>query len=120
MSPTDAMLTRMDDVSGSGSGGGGGGGAGSTGATSTGWGAGSGTGSGAVVQAASSASAIKTKGVVALVTEADSENVDLRGAQTGAQHVQFVEVFRRTDIHTMVVPVVNFHSLDVRLDAMQA
>ena len=110
MSPTEAMLTRINDLSGSGGGGGGGG---STGITSTGSGSGSGTGSGVVAQAASNASAADTNSVRELVTETDTEDVNLRNTQATTQHIQFVEILRRSDIHAVVVPVVDLHALNM-------
>lgn len=108
MSPTDAMLTRMADLSGPGGGGGG-----SIGSTCTGSGGGSVTGSGVVPQAASSSSATKTKCARALITETDAEDVNLRDAQATAKHIEFVEVVRGPDIHAVVVPVIDLDALDV-------
>ena len=117
MSPTDAMLMRIADLSGSGSGSGGSGGgvgAGSGTSTSAGFGGGSGAGSGCVEHAASSDSANRqTSFRRSVVTEADAEYVNLRCAQTTAQHVQFVKVVGRADINAMVIAVVNLDALDV-------
>lgn len=110
MSPTDAILTRISDLSGAGGGGGGGG---STAVTSTGSAGGSGTGSGIVVQAASSASAAGTNSIRALVTETDAEDVDLRNTQATAQHIQFVEILGGPDIYAVVVSVVDLDALNV-------
>ena len=109
MSPTDAMLTRMADLSGPGGGGGG-----SIGSTNTGSGGGSVTVSGVLTQAASSSSsATRTKCDRALVTETDTEDINLRDAQATAQHVQFVEIVRGPDTDAGVIPVVDLDALDV-------
>lgn len=111
MSPTDAILTRRAERSGSGGSGGGGGG--STVSAITGSGGGSGTGSGVVVHAASSSSAVKEKSDRSLVTETDAEDVDLRDTQATAQHIEFVEIVRGPDIHAVVISVVDLDALDV-------
>ena len=64
--------------------------------------------------AANSDSARMDKTVRALVvTEADTKHVDLRDAQSTAQHVQLVEIVRRAYVDTMVVAVVDLDALDV-------
>jgi hypothetical protein len=95
------MLMRMSDLSGSGSGGGSvGGGAGSSGADGgSAGGSGGDSGEGVAAHAANSNSANASAngfspGVV-LVTETDPKNIDLRGSQTAAQHVQFVQIVGR-------------------------
>jgi len=114
MSPTDAMLIRMADLSGSGGGGGGGSGASTMAGSGGSFGADSGSGSGGVAHAASSVSAQRPRSVrISVVTEADAEYVNLRCAQTTAQHVQFVKVVGRADINAMVIAVVNLDALDV-------
>lgn len=116
MSPTDAMLTRNSDLSGSGGGGGGGGGAGPTGSGS---GGASITGSGGVAQAASSDSARRKRTLRALVvTDADTEYIDLRGAQATAHHVQLIEVVNRADVHAVVIALVDLDALYMRLDTV--
>lgn len=121
MSPTDAMLMRIADLSGSRSGsrsgsgvGNGGVGAGSGTSTSAGFVGGAGTGSGCVAHAVSSDSANRqTSCRRSVVTEADAEYVDLRCTQAAAEHVQLVEIVGGSDVNAMVVAVVNLDTLDV-------
>lgn len=111
---------RMADLSGSG----GGGGSASGGASSTGAAGGSGEGSGGEVAAHAAnssgenptASCCNLRAI--LVTEANPENIDLRGAQTAAQHIQFVQIVGRANIHAMVISIVDLYALDVRLDTV--
>ena len=110
MSPTDAILMRIVDLSG---GGGGGGSTALAGSGSGGGGAGDGAGSGTVAQAASNASTTETNSGRALVTDPNAEDVDLRNTQAAAQKVQFVEVLDGPDIYTVIIPVVNLDALDV-------
>ena len=113
MSPTDAMLMRIPDLSGSGGGGGRRGSAGAAGSVS---GGGAGAGSGAVAQAASSDSdsASSSDAMRALVvTEPDTQYIDLRSAQAAAQQVQFVEILGRADVDAVVVAVIDLDALDV-------
>ena len=107
MSPTAAILIRISDLAGCG-GGIGAGIAGSAGGSGSGAGAGSG---GGVAQPPSTAAI--TRNVTHLVTKANPEHVDLRGPQPAAQHVEFVEVFRWSDVDAMVVAVVDLYALDV-------
>ena len=112
MSPTDAMLIRIADLSGAGGGGGGGGVSGTS--TTAGSGGRCGAGSGCVAHAASSDSVKRPRSfLISVVTEANAEYVDLCHAQTTAQHVQFVKVVGWADINAMVVAVVNLDALDV-------
>ena len=113
MSPTDTMLTRIADLSGFG-GFGDGGGSGSGASTVTGSGGGCGAGSGGVAHAASSSSAKRPESFcMSVVTESNSEYINLCRAQTTAQHVQFVKVVGRSYVNTMVVAVIDFYALDV-------
>lgn len=110
------MLTRIVALSGSGSGSGtgsGSGGGGGAGACSATLGSVSTAGSGGVAHAASSARAQIAANRFRLVTEPDTQDVDLRGAQPAAQHVEFVQVLGRADVDTVVVAVVYLDALDV-------
>jgi len=72
------------------------------------------TGSGPAAQAASSDSVRTKKPVrVLVVTEANTENIDLGRTQTAAQHIQLIEIIGRADVNTMVGAVVDFDALDV-------
>lgn len=53
-----------------------------------------------------------------LVTQTNPEYVDLRCAQTAPQHVQFIEVVSRANVHAMIIPVVDLYALYVRFNAV--
>ena len=50
---------------------------------------------------------------VLVVTDSDTEDINLRGTQATAKHVQLIEVICRTDVNAMVVAVVDLHPLDM-------
>lgn len=120
MSPTEAMLTRSDDLAGRG----GGAGVSGSGVASIGLSDGSTVSSsaGVVAQAASCSTAITAASrqvlTNALVTQTNPENVDLGGTQATAQHVQFVKIIGRANVHAVIILIIDLYALNVRLDAM--
>jgi len=113
MSPTAAMLMRIALLSGSGGGGGvaGSGTLAATGSVSAA--SGRGTSTGADAQPASANDAASPSIRRKLVTEPDTQRIDLRCAQPATEHVQFVQVGRRADPDPMIGPVVDRHTLNL-------
>ena len=111
MSPTAAMVIRLCDWSGAGgSGAGSGTGAASAaGTTGTGSGVATGSGGGGAAQPATQISrAIGSR----LLTEPDSQYVNLGLAQLRSDQVQFVEIIHRADSNPVVTFVVDGYMLD--------
>lgn len=103
---------RSEVLSGSGGTGSGGaatGAAGSTGAGS----AGGGGASGRVAQPATIVSNRMARAFVVLVTEADTQHVDLRSAQAASEHVEFIKVIGRPDTYAVISLVIDCHTLDI-------
>ena len=68
---------------------------------------------GAVAQPANTASGKSSERRERLITEPDAKYVDLRGSQSTAQNIEFVEVAGRAYAHTMIGLVINCHALDL-------
>jgi hypothetical protein len=107
------MLRRKCDMSGR-AGGGGAGGCGGVGNASTGAGCGSGVDSvsGGAAHAASDIAARPIDICRKLVTQTNTQYVDLGNTQAAAQHVEFIEVIRRADTHPVIGLVVDRYALD--------
>ena len=78
-----------------------------------------GAGGGVPAQAASTRLAKRQMIRRPLVTEAYAQHIYLRGAQTAAKHVEFVQIVGRPDVYAVVVLFIDLCTLDIRLDAMQ-
>jgi len=74
---------------------------------------GGGSSSGAVEQPASARKAIRAPVRRELITEPDTEYIDLGRAQATSQHVESMEVVSRAYTHAMVCLVVNRHTLNL-------
>lgn len=102
MSPTAAIVMRSPVTSLTGSG---------AGASTGGGGAGcSGTSAGCCAAQPARQKNIHIE--ARLVTEADSQDVDMRVVQAPANGVEFVEISRRADAHAMIGAVVDRDTLD--------
>lgn len=109
MSPTDAMLMRIAERSGSGAKTGATGAAGRTTVSSTGsaLGAEGLSGTGVAAHAASCSISSEENILAALVTEPDSHNVDLRSAKPASRYVELVQVVDRANVDAEVIAAID-------------
>lgn len=109
------MLMRNADFGGGAGGDGAAGGAiASTGCVGTST---SGSGAGPVAQAASNRAVATPAPQRAiprtLVTEANPEDIDFRGPEAAAQHVQFIQIVGRADVDAVVVSIIDLDALNM-------